>query len=264
MEIILKINKMAEFIRKATGFSGKTAVVLGSGLGEFADGLEAKKRVSYADIPDYPLTTVPGHSGELVSGMLKGKQILAAKGRFHYYEGHDWDTLIFPIRLFHQLKVETLIITNSSGSMRRSIKPGSLFLITSYLDCTFRNSPQDPQVINVSDLSPKIYNTVETVSEDQNYVLKRGNYCWALGPSYETPAEIKYFRSLGGDVVGMSTVPEMMEAKKLGMNVLGISCVTNFGAGLSKVPLHHNEVLETAEKVKDDFIKLLSEIIKKG
>ncbi len=257
----MNIATMAETVQNATGFKGGTAVILGSGLGEFGDHLENKKIISYNQIPEYPSPSVPGHAGELVSGYLSGKPVLAAKGRFHYYEGHDWETLVLPVHLFHYLNVRTLIITNSSGSMRSSIKPGNLFLINGYLDCTFRDSAEDPQVINIRDSSSQLYEMVTIGASKKNIPLSEGNYCWTLGPSYETPAEITYFQSLGGDVVGMSTVPEMMEAKKCGMDILGISCVTNFAAGLSDSPPNHEEVIETAEKTKHEFIKLLKSII---
>lgn len=252
---------MAETVQNATGFQGGIAVVLGSGLGEFADQLEDKKIIPYYKIPGYPSTSVPGHSGEFISGYLSGKNVLAAKGRFHYYEGHDWETLVLPMRLFHQLRVKTVILTNSSGSMRNAISPGTLVFIKGYLDCTFRESMDDPKIIRLEKfLSPKI---IKKDAYGESLHLEEGIYCWALGPSYETPAEITYFRSLGGDVVGMSTVPEMMEAKKLGLNILGISCATNYAAGLSDTPLYHEEVLETAEKTKGDFIKLLKIAIKR-
>ena len=257
----MNIATMAETVQNATGFKGGTAVILGSGLGEFGDHLENKKIISYNQIPEYPSPSVPGHAGKLVSGYLSGKPILAAKGRFHYYEGYNWETLVLPIHLFHALNVKTLIITNASGSMRSSIKPGDLFLITGYLDCTFRDSVEDPQVTNIRNTSSQLYRMVAICASENNIPLRKGNYCWALGPSYETPAEITYFKSLGGDVVGMSTVPEMMEAKKCGMEILGISCVTNFAAGLSDSPLNHGEVIETAENTKHEFIKLLKAII---
>ena len=257
----MNISIIAETVQNTIGFKGGTAVILGSGLGRFADHLANKKVVPYNKIPQYPSPSVPGHTGELISGYLSGKPVLAAKGRFHYYEGYDWETLVLPVHLFHALNVKTLIITNASGSMRSSIKPGTLFLITGYLDCTFRDSVEDPHVINVRNSSSQLYETVPVCALENNIPLKKGNYCWALGPSYETPAEIKYFRSLGGDVVGMSTVPEMIEAKKCGMEILGISCVTNFAAGLSDSPLNHEEVIETAERTKHEFIELLKAII---
>ena len=257
----MNIFTMAETVQNATGFKGGTAVILGSGLGEFSNNLENKIVIPYNKIPEYPSPSVPGHAGELVSGYLSGKPVLVAKGRFHYYEGHDWETLVLPVHLFHALNVKTLIITNASGSMRSSIKPGDLFLITGYLDCTFRDSVEDPDIINIKNFSSQLYKTVPICASESNIPLRKGNYCWALGPSYETPAEITYFRSLGGDVVGMSTVPEIIEAREYGMEILGISCVTNFAAGLSNSPLNHEEVIETAEKTKHEFIKLLKAII---
>ena len=252
---------MAETVNNATGFDGRTAVVLGSGLGEFADHLEEKNLISYDKIPGYPISTVPGHAGELVSGQLSGKSVLAAKGRFHYYEGYNWDTIVLPMKLFHYLNVKTVILTNSSGSMRGSINPGTLVLIKGYMDCTFRENPDDPKIVSIEqNFNPKLKHVRENASAENLY-LKEGIYCWTLGPLYETPAEISYFRSLGGDVVGMSTVPEMMEANKLGLNIIGISCATNYAAGLSDSPLNHEEVLETAEKTKNDFIKLLKLVI---
>ena len=257
----LNIESMVEMVKNTSGFTGGTAVILGSGLGEFAHQLEKKKIIPYHKIPGYPSTTVPGHSGELVSGFLNGKPVLVAKGRFHYYEGHDWDTLVLPVRLFNQLNVKNLIITNSSGSMIRSISPGTLVVIRGFLDCTFRDSMPDPSIVLLNSKTSSLISIAKQHAKDGNILVKEGIYCWASGPSYETPAEISYFRSLGGDVVGMSTVPELLEANTLGMNVLGISCATNYAAGLSDTPLNHEEVLETAEKVKNEFINLLNKMI---
>jgi len=256
------IKSMVDSIKNATEFEGGTAVVLGSGLGDFSEHLEGKKTIRYKNIPNYPSTSVPGHAGEFVAGELFEKSVLAAKGRFHYYEGFDWDTIVLPIKLFHQLKVKTVILTNSCGSMRQSIAPGSLVWINGYMDCTFRESMDDPKIISIKQKNFFSLKKIRETLLEKNISLKEGIYCWASGPSYETPAEIIYFRSLGGDVVGMSTVPEIIEAKKWGMNVIGISCATNFGAGLSDSPLNHEEVLETAGKTKNNFINLLKLIIK--
>ena len=254
----MNVKIIANHIKQNIEFDGGVAVILGSGLDEFGNYLKDKKRIAYSDIPNYPSTSVPGHKGEFIVGELYGKSIIAARGRFHYYEGFDWDTIVLPVKLFYELNVRTVIITNSAGSMRKAIRPGDLILINGYLDCTFRKSVKDPEVISIVHNQ----NSIKNKLLEKNIKFKEGVYCWALGPSYETPAEIKYFKSLGGDIVGMSTVPELIKAKELGMAAFGISCATNFAEGMSESILTHEEVLETANKTKDNFINMLKIILK--
>ena len=258
------VKEASEFIFGKTGFSGKTAIILGSGLGAFTDPIIDKQTIPYASIPDYPQPTVAGHAGELVTGIIHGKSILVAKGRFHCYEGHSIETVNLPIRVFHALGVQNLIITNSAGSMNKENVPGTLMVIEGHIDFTFRDSAADPELIRSDKFhSRDLISIARKTANEQKINLSFGNYCWALGPAYETPAEIQYFQSMNGDAVGMSTVPEIREAGKLGMRILTISTLTNFAAGITKNPLTHDEVMEYADKARNDFIGLISGIIEK-
>ena len=253
---------MAETIRSYSGFQGKKAVILGSGLGSLPDQFENKTIIPYEKIPGYPKTSVEGHSGEFVVGTLNGEEILAAKGRFHYYEGFDISEITLPIRLFHELGIKFVIITNSAGSLRKDYPPGTLMVINGHLNCTFIEGPELP-VINKN---PNLYNSeivklAQKSSLDTGSQIKEGVYCWTLGPAYETPDEVKFIQGLGGDAVGMSTVPEIQMAGTLGMTTLGISCLTNYAAGITSSPLSHKEVIETADTVKNQFSELVSNIL---
>ncbi len=261
---MINIDLMAEHVLDETRFSGRIAVVLGSGLGGFADGLEDQSIIPYEEIPGYPKSTVEGHSGELVMGRLNGVELIAAKGRFHYYEGYDFDTITIPIQLFSKLGVDHLIITNSSGSMRKNCPPGTLMAITGHMDCTYRHSAGDPKLfIGRPYHDEGLIDLAQTSAKDLGFELAVGNYCWTLGPAYETPAEIEDMQRMGGDAVGMSTVPEIIAAGELGMNILTISCLTNYAAGISPHTLTHDEVMETAKQTGQRFAGLLKAIISK-
>jgi len=219
--------------------------------------------IPYKDIPDYPESTVRGHAGELAIGSLDNIPLLAAKGRFHFYEGYDIQTVTLPVQLFHSLGIKSLIITNAAGSLKPDLQPGSLMIIDSYMDCTFRTSVTEPEEYSGISYHNSAYIKLAVKSADQiDLAITQGTYCWTLGPSYETPAEVSYIRSLGGDAVGMSTVPEIQVAAELGMKVLGISTITNYAAGIIDKPLSHDDVIKVSVQVKDDFTNLLTEIIK--
>jgi len=249
------ILDMADYVGSRSGFTHGVAVVLGSGLGDFTEQIQTPIVIPYNAIPNYPLPTVEGHTGEFVIGDYKNTPLIAAKGRFHYYEGHDIETVTLPIHLFHKLGVKYIIITNAAGSVRKSIPPGSLMAINGYADCTFIESPNTPKIVN--NTVSEILGCVEEASKCVKVKLEKGVYCWTQGPGYETPAEIEYIRNLGGDAVGMSTVPELQAAEKLGVEAIGISTITNYAAGILDQPLTHNEVIETANHTKDDFAKLI-------
>lgn len=254
---------MVEYIYDQTGFSWGIAIVLGSGLGDFADNLSDRQIIKYTDIPGYPKPTVEGHAGELVIGKLAGIPVLGAKGRFHFYEGYDYHTVTLPIRLFHKLGIQTLIITNAAGSTRLAFPPGTLMAINGHIDGTFRHSVEDPEIVSGSPYhDPDLLRFAADSGQESGVEIVTGVYCWTLGPSYETPDEIKYFRSLGADAVGMSTVPEIQAAAKFGVPVLGLSCLTNYAAGITDQPLTHQEVIETAEAVRENFTQLVITIIK--
>lgn len=246
---------MAEYVVNRTGFTNGVAIVLGSGLGGFTDQLKNANVIPYHDIPNYPIPTVVGHSGEFVFGNYNDIPVVAAKGRFHYYEGHDIETVTLPINLFKSIGVNYIIITNAAGSARKSMPPGSLMVIDGYMDCTFRNNSSDPEISRI--VPRALISSIETASKNTDVEIKKGVYCWTQGPGYETPSEIKYIQNIGGDAVGMSTVPELDAANKLGVDALGISTITNYAAGILDQPLTHNEVIETANRTKDAFAKLI-------
>lgn len=262
MSKLTSISEMQEYILDKTGFDGSLAVILGSGLGAFANKLKNTLTIPYGDIPEYPQPTVEGHAGEMVFGEINGIKLLTAKGRFHFYEGHDFNTVTTPIRLFNKLGINKLIITNAAGSMNLSRRPGSLMVLTGHMDCTFRHGIEAPEIVTgLPYYNSDVIKLVFKAADLTGVSLSRGNYCWTMGPAYETPSEVKYFRSLGGDAVGMSTVPEILTAGELGMSVLGLSCLTNFAAGITKLPLTHTEVMETALRAGADFTKLLLQTI---
>ena len=253
------ILEMADYVGSRSGFTNGVAIVLGSGLGDFTEQIQTPIVIPYHAIPNYPQPTVEGHIGEFVIGNYKDVPLIAAKGRFHYYEGHDIETVTIPIHLFHRLGVKYIIITNAAGSVRKSIPPGSLMAINGYADCTFRESVKPPQIVN--NRSSKLLISVEEASKSVKVKLENGIYCWTQGPGYETPTEVEYIKNLGGDAVGMSTVPELQAADKLGLDAVGISTITNYAAGIIDQPLTHNEVIETANRTKDDFAKLIGATI---
>jgi purine-nucleoside phosphorylase len=246
-------------------------LVLGSGLGVLADEIENPVVIPYQEIPGFSRSTVVGHKGQLVIGQLEGKQVVAMQGRFHYYEGHGLDAVTFPIRVMKLIGVETIIITNAAGGINESYRPGDLMLIADHINMTFRNpliGPNDDRFgVRFPDMSEayskKLRDLARSVAEEQGLTLQEGVYVGLLGPSYETPAEIRMFRYLGGDAVGMSTVPEVIVARHMKMDVLGISCISNMAAGILDQPLSHEEVMETTEKVKTTFLSLMHGIIAK-
>jgi purine-nucleoside phosphorylase len=249
------ISEMSDYVRSRSDFTNGVAVILGSGLGNFSEQIQTPIVIPYHAIPNYPQPTVEGHAGELLIGNYKNVPLIAAKGRFHYYEGYDIETVTLPINLFYELGVKHIIITNAAGSVRMSMPPGSLMAISGYADCTFRKNLKTPQII-INKPSNLLVSLIEA-SKRVKVELKKGIYCWSQGPGYETPAEIEYIRNLGGDAVGMSTVPELQIAEQRGIDAIGISTITNYAAGILDQPLTHNEVIETANRTKSDFAKLI-------
>lgn len=259
---MINYDLMAEAVQDQAHFNGRVAVVLGSGLGPFADSLQDQAVINYDAIPGYPKSTVEGHSGELVIGKLNGVELIAAKGRFHYYEGYEFDEITIPIHVFSKLGVDHLIITNSSGSMDIDVPPGTLMAITGHMDCTYRHSADDPYLYEgLPYHDPGMIGLAQSSAKKLGFEIATGNYCWTMGPAYETPAEIKDMQRMGGHAVGMSTVPEIIAAGELGMKVLTISCLTNYAAGISPHKLTHEEVMETATHSGERFTQLLKEII---
>ncbi|GED29506.1 purine-nucleoside phosphorylase [Brevibacillus centrosporus] len=246
-------------------------LVLGSGLGVLADEIENPVIIPYNEIPGFTVSTVVGHKGQLVIGKLQGKQVVAMQGRFHFYEGHGLDAVVFPIRVMKLLGVETIIVTNAAGGINENYDPGNLMLISDHINMTFRNpliGPNDDEMgARFPDMSEayskELRQIAKQVASEQGIELREGIYVGLLGPSYETPAEIRMLRILGGDAVGMSTVPEVIVARHMGVKVLGISCISNMAAGILEQPLSHDEVMETTEKVKTQFLALVNGIVAK-
>ncbi|NUM35571.1 MAG: purine-nucleoside phosphorylase [Candidatus Brocadiae bacterium] len=245
-------------------------VILGSGLGTFAEHLSNKTEIPYKDIAHFPLSTVQGHAGKLVLGEIEGKTLAVMSGRFHFYEGYNMQQVVYPIRVLGKLGIKSLIVTNAAGGINKSFVPGDLMLIDDHINLLGTNPLIGP---NLDDFGPRFpdMTTAYTPSlkekalaaaQTNDLPLKRGVYIAITGPSYETPSEIKMMRILGADAVGMSTVPEVIVARQMGINVLGISCITNMAAGILNQPLSHVEVFETAEKTKHKFVSLLKEIVK--
>ncbi|MCY9657051.1 purine-nucleoside phosphorylase [Paenibacillus chondroitinus] len=267
--MIQKIQEAAAFISNETKIKPQIGLILGSGLGVLADLIEQPIVVDYSRIPHFPVSTVEGHAGELVVGTIKGKQVLVMKGRFHAYEGYGAETVSFPVRVMKELGVETLIVTNAAGGINESYQVGDLMVISDHLNLTYRNpliGPNDAALgVRFPDMSEayskRLRKLAHDVAASQDFKLQEGVYVGLLGPNYETPAEIRMFRTLGGDSVGMSTVPEVIVARHAGIEVLGFSCISNMASGILDQPLSHAEVMETTEKVKPKFLKLVLGII---
>ena len=238
----------------------QTAVVLGSGLGKFVTSMENRVAISYADIPGYPRSTVSGHAGEWVFGYIKRKPIICASGRFHYYEGFSMKEVALPVSAIHALGCREIIITNAAGCLKKDWKIGDLMLIRGYLDYTFSLKKGEPEIVNI-EMGDKKLNQIRATASELGLKLREGIYTWSLGPSYETPAEIQDIISLGGNAAGMSTVPEMMKAQEGGLEIVGISCLTNYGAGMDGSTLSHTDVLETSHRANAVFSNLMSEIV---
>lgn len=279
-----KVQEAAEFIRAKYDKPIQTAVVLGSGLGAFADDVENAVIIRYEEIPNFSRSTVEGHAGQLVLGELNGVSIAVQQGRFHYYEGYEMEQVMFPMRCFGVLGVKNIILTNAAGSVRTSNKQGTLMLIRDHINLMGVNplrganderfGPRFPDMTQVYDfefqqIAAQAAKEImqerfeQGIEKTFRQILRRGVYCALSGPTYETPAEIRMFRMLGADAVGMSTVPEAIAARHFGMRVLGISCLTNMAAGMSDDIIHHEEVMETGAKVAGIFKELLKRIIQR-
>jgi purine-nucleoside phosphorylase len=264
-----KAERAAEFIRAQTALLPEVALVLGSGLGSFADQIQNAVSISYADIPHFPRPSAQGHAGKLVIGKVGDVRVAAMNGRVHYYEGLPLRDVIFPMRVFGRLGIKAAILTNAAGGINTSYKQGALVVLNDHINLQGSNpliGPNDerfgPRFPDMSRVYWKPYRTI-ALEEAQRLGISvaEGVYLAVTGPSYETPAEIRAFRSLGADVVGMSTVSEVIAASHMGIRVLAISCVTNMAAGILDQPLSHQEVLETAERVKGAFLALLQAIV---
>ena len=267
-----KVIESANYIRSRMKVQPKIGLILGSGLGFLADRIEDAVVLEYKDIPNFPISTVEGHEGKLVIGRLFGRNVAAMKGRFHVYEGYEPWKVAYPIYVMKEIGIERLIITNSSGGINRDFKPGDVVAIRDVINFSFKNPLRGE---NDERFGPRFPDMSQPVDrewierlrerlEREGKELKEGVYIWVLGPSYETPAEIRAFSKLGADMVGMSTVPEIIAANHIGIKVLGLSCITNMAAGILDQPLKHEDVIRVANMVKDRFasiVRLALEVI---
>lgn len=267
-EYMQKIQTAADTIRQAVG-GADVGIILGSGLGDYVEALEEARAISYADIPGFPRSTVPGHKGRWVTGTLHGKRVCMMQGRFHAYEGYDLKEVTLPVRVMALLGVKTLIVTNAAGGVNLAFHPGDLMLIADCINFSGMNplrgenldafGPRFPDMSQA--YSRELLALAERCAGEMGVQVQKGVYCWFNGPCFETPAEIRMARVLGADAVGMSTVPETIVARHCGLRVFGVSCITNMAAGILDQPLNHEEVMETAERVKYTFRGLLDRVI---
>jgi purine-nucleoside phosphorylase len=263
------VDRAAAAVRERLGGRRPdVAIVLGSGLGGLAGDINNAVRIPYREIPGFPLPAVAGHGGELVAGMLGGRPVIAQSGRFHMYEGHSADTCALPVRVFGALGVATVILTNAAGGIRRTFVGGALMLIADHINLSFRNPlfgpvlPGDDRFPDMSDPYDRGLRAVaRRVARERHVALEEGVYAGLLGPSYETPSEVRMLERLGADAVGMSTVVEVIAARARGMRCLGISTVTNLAAGISPTRLSHDEVMETAARVRGALTTLVEGVV---
>lgn len=269
MNIYEKCVQAKEFIASIIDASGAIGIILGSGLGNLANEIEDPVKISYADIPNFPIPRVAGHAGELVFGKLSGKAVLCMNGRFHFYEGYDMPTVAMPVRVMKLLGVSKLIVTNAAGGVNRDFSSGNLMLIDDFINFMGDNPLRGENVEEFGTrfpdmtlaLDPELKLLAERCAEKVGVELKRGVYMGFRGPNYETPAEIRFAGLIGADAVGMSTVPEILTARHAMLPVVGISCITNMAAGITGKALSHEEVNETAGRVNEEFRRLIKELI---
>jgi len=264
-----QVKEAADAIRARVRDVPQIAIVLGSGLGAFTASLADAVTMPYGDLPHWPASRIIGHDGTLVVGRMAGKSVLALAGRVHAYEGHDLATVTFGVRVLGLLGVRTLILTNAAGGVNTGFSQGALMVIDDHINLMGQNplvganderfGERFPDMTEV--YSPRLRAIADRAGKAINLLLPHGIYVALLGPSYETPAEIRYLRTIGADAVGMSTVPEALVARHMKMEVLGLSCITNMAAGVLPHPLDHAEVMETARRIRGQFIALLEGVI---
>jgi purine-nucleoside phosphorylase len=264
-----RAQEAARLIRLRTDQEASVAIVLGSGLGAFASDLSEATEIPYAEIPGFARSTVEGHAGRLVIGKSGEVTVAAMQGRFHFYEGYSLQDVTFPMRVLKLIGVRTVVLTNAAGALNVEFTPGSLMVISDHLNLLGDNplrgpnderfGPRFPDLTSV--YARRLQDVVIEEARALGLKLPRGIYGALAGPSYETPAEIRMLRTLGADVVGMSTVPEAIVARHMSMQVIGISCITNLAAGVSDEPIDHSQVMAIGERVRGDFTKLLSRVV---
>ena len=269
-DVFARAKEAAQYIKDQGVDALEVGLILGSGLGELADEIENRVVIQYTDIPSLPVSTVEGHAGQLVCGTLGGKKVIALQGRFHYYEGYTMEVVTFPIRVMSELGVESMIVTNAAGGVNRDFTPGDLMMITDHINFFGTNpligandeerGPRFPDLSQAYDLEYQTF--IKEAATELDLPLKEGVYFGMTGPTYESPAEIRMISTLGGDSVGMSTVPEVIVARHAGIRVAGISCITNFAAGLGG-ELNHEDVIEVSTKIRSSFKSLVVTLLEK-
>ena len=265
-----RASEAARFITMQVGSpKPRIAVVLGSGLGGVADAVTDSVEISYGDIPHFPVSTVEGHAGKLIIGKLGGVDVLLMKGRFHFYEGYDMQEITLPVRVFSLLGIQSLILTNAAGGAREDLQPGTLMIINDHINLMGDNplrganderfGPRFPDMTNI--YTPACIELAREAAQEMDLQLAEGVYLGLRGPCYETPAEVRMLAKLGGDALGMSTVPEAIVARHCGMNILAFSCITNQAAGMSGQEITHAEVMEIGERAGRQLAELIVRIV---
>jgi len=263
------IEEAADMVaRRLDGIQPRVAIVLGSGLAGLADEIRDARRIPYAEVPGFPVAGVAGHQGALVVGTLAGVPVIVQSGRFHLYEGHAPSVVALPVRLFHRLGVRTLIVTNAAGGIRATLRPGMLMLIADHINLMMRNplaGPVEPGEERFPDMSDPydrgLRARARAAAQEAKVALEEGVYAGVLGPSYETPAEVRMLQRLGADAVGMSTVPEVVVARARGMSCLGFSMISNMAAGLSSATLLHEDVLAMGEQAVGQLAAVIERVV---
>ena len=270
-QMMEKLNRCVETIREKTSFQPEVALVLGSGLGGFGELVEEAIRIPYASLPGFPVSTVPGHAGQFILGYVRGVPVIVMQGRVHYYEGYPMEDVVMPIRIMGMLGAKKLILTNAAGGVNTAFTPGDLMLledhISAFVPSPLRGENLDALGTRFPDMSCvydiPLRQAAEEAAGSRGIALQKGVYLQWQGPNYESPAEIRMFRTLGADAVGMSTVCEAIAARHMGLRVCAVSCITNMACGILPQPLSHEEVQETASRVRDKFESLVLEMIQR-
>lgn len=270
-QVYEKVNNCLKSVRKVTDFVPKVAIVLGSGLGDYADDIKVEAEIDYHDIEGFPVSTVPGHAGKFIFGYVGSVPVVCMKGRVHYYEGYDISDVVLPTRLMKMMGAEILFLTNASGGINKSFKAGSFMMLTDHISTFVPNPLMGPNIEEFGTRFPdmshvydeELQEILRKTAKENAIPLNEGVYIQFTGPSFESPAEIRMAKTLGADAVGMSTVVEAIAANHMGMRICGVSCVCNLAAGISPTPLTHDEVQQAANEAAPKFKKLLTESVKK-
>lgn len=268
--LLQKLKESVEYIRKQSQIKPRVGITLGSGLSSFVDVVDVETIIPYENIPNFSPSTVEGHPGNLVLGHIGETPIVVLQGRIHYYEGHSMEQVVYPTRVVAQLGIEKLILTNAAGGLDPNMNPGHFMVLTDHINLTGDNPLRGPNVAELGLRFPDMsmaydhdmIQSLEKILNEQKMTYSKGIYCGVSGPTYETAAEVRYLQKIGGHAVGMSTVPETIAAKHMGLSVCGISCITNKATGLSDGEVTHDEVKEVAKKVEKDFASFLAAFMK--